>query len=1466
MKKFNTTDEIKIPEKLVDQVIGQEKAVNIIKKAARQHRNVMLIGEPGCLISDERIFLGNGAIAKIGELGNGHLEPINVKLIIGSGNKTDTATVFHAYKNQPLIEIITESGKSIKGTYNHPILTAERSWKRLDEIKVGDRVAVVSGIRCTITEYIKSGFKPIKRNGNGPKFWGRLPEKITPELGALFGYIIGDGWVNKNRERIGLVVSDDEKEILPVLASIITSNFGVEPRIYRRKPRHGRSMPLDYLEINNKDVYHNLKFLGEKRVPNLILMSGNEVASEFIKWLFTADGTVYDGGRGRRGINLKSVNLELLRDVQMMLLRFGIHSRILGIKAQGINNAPQLAIRRGYDIIKFKEKIGFACKKKIKALETLAKDAERFARVKKQRSERVVDVIIGDRADVFDVEVPVSHRFIANGIVTHNTGKTLLAQAIAELLPVTELEDVLVYRNVNDENHPIIKNVKTYDKVEPGKPLGDGQGRQIVQKEKIRSRINISGGKGSIVTPIITLLVIGLVIISLTGLIAGYELVLFGALILGILIFGSVIIFVTSFRRAGILPGAFDTNEPKLIVDNTGMTHAPFYDGTGARAGHLFGDVKHDPLQCIPKGEMVLAPNGNPINIEKLVDSYFPGDSEGEINIPGSAGLKVLGGYDSEFRLSAAAVRRLYRRRYNGDIIRIKTRSGSVIRMTPNHPIAFIDGFGSVDYIEAGGISKDTRIVIPSRIKNTAAKEMDDSMLIFIADLLADGYMGQRHIEFNLKRDFKIREITNDIKRLGYIPKIKIRPDGATCIQVNSVELCRTLFDMGIKEGKVKRIPDLVFGQEKQKIALFLSRFIAIDGYVNKSGQFEILNPKGMIEQIRSLLFILGINAKYRTRIDRGYGKEKRTIQHILRWNHFVWAQEYYSHTINPIHIDNLKVYLGATTFNKECYNDIVSVGFGTLDRIRTSFGMSKEAVHRDYWSINPSVRNHTNLTRSLLNKINDRFVEVGGLDDDTLRLKKLGEGDYASDEIVDIGIEKYDGFVYNMTTETGNYMVNFVLTHNSGGLGTPAHLRVEGGLIHKANKGVLFIDEVADIEAKSQQELLTAMQEKKYAITGQSEMSSGALVRTEPVPCDFLLVAAGNLQDIPKMHPALRSRIRGYGYEVYMDSTMPDTEQNREKIIRFIAQEVKKDGKIPPFGYEACMEILEEARRRSGRKGKLTLILRELGGAIRAAGDMAMEKERKIVTREDVIGALRITSPIEAQFVEQSLEYRKDYKIFKTSGYAIGRVNGLAIVGSSYLSAGIVLPIVAEVTKSSSKTEGKLIPTGKLGKIAKEAVKNISAVIKRHMNRDMASYDIHVQFLQTYEGVEGDSASISVAVAVISALEGIPVSQEVAMTGSLSVRGDVLPVGGITNKVRAAIEAGVTYVIIPESNAKDIYIDSKELKKVKVIPVRNIAEVLHYALKKSARRDQMVGKLRKYITNDSRERAPLVLEEADDK
>ena len=399
-----------------------------------------------------------------------------------------------------------------------------------------------------------------------------------------------------------------------------------------------------------------------------------------------------------------------------------------------------------------------------------------------------------------------------------------------------------------------------------------------------------------------------------------------------------------------------------------------------------------------------------------------------------------------------------------------------------------------------------------------------------------------------------------------------------------------------------------------------------------------------------------------------------------------------------------------------------------------------------------------------------------------------------------------------------------------SGGLGTPAFERLVPGMIHRANGGVLFIDEIATLKAHSQQELLTAMQEKKYPITGQSERSSGAMVRSEPVPCDFILIAAGNLETLKNMHPALRSRIRGYGYEVYMNDTMEDTTENRNKLMIFIAQEIKKDKKIPSFSNEAAHDIIQEARRMSGRSGKLTLHLRELGGLIRAAGDVALDENANLVERTHIIKAKKIAKTLEQQLADKYIENKKEYEVIIVEGNKVGRVNGLAVIGVGAALSGIVLPIESEVTPGGKKAE--FVATGKLGIIAKEAIKNVSAIILKLFGEDIKEkYDIYIQFLQTTEGVEGDSASIAVATAIISALKNIPIRQDTAMTGSLTVRGEVLAVGGVTQKVEAAINAGIKRVIVPKANEKDIIIPKNQLSKIQVIPVTHITEVLKASL-----------------------------------
>ena len=415
-----------------------------------------------------------------------------------------------------------------------------------------------------------------------------------------------------------------------------------------------------------------------------------------------------------------------------------------------------------------------------------------------------------------------------------------------------------------------------------------------------------------------------------------------------------------------------------------------------------------------------------------------------------------------------------------------------------------------------------------------------------------------------------------------------------------------------------------------------------------------------------------------------------------------------------------------------------------------------------------------------------------------------------------------------------------------SGGLETPAHDRVEAGAIHKANKGVLFIDEINTLRIESQQHLLTALQEGEFSITGQSERSSGAMVKTTPVPCNFVMIAAGNLDAVKGMHPALRSRIRGYGYEVYMRDSMQDTPENRRKIVRFVAQEVKKDEKIPHFTADAVEEIIREARRRSGRKGHITLMLRDLGGLIRVAGDVARAEASEYTTAKHVIEAKKMARSVEQQLTDQYLERRRDYQMFRNTGGEVGRVNGLAVMGDD---SGVVLPIVAEITPAQSKEEGRVIATGLLKEIALEAVQNVSAFIKKFSGEDITNKDVHIQFIGTYEGVEGDSASISIATAVISALEDVPVDQSVAMTGSLSVRGEVLPVGGVTPKVEAAAKAGITRILIPKDNEGDVLLEKQYQDTVQIIPVSSIGEVLENSLL-GRKRDGLLEHLKKFSIN----------------
>jgi ATP-dependent Lon protease len=211
--------------------------------------------------------------------------------------------------------------------------------------------------------------------------------------------------------------------------------------------------------------------------------------------------------------------------------------------------------------------------------------------------------------------------------------------------------------------------------------------------------------------------------------------------------------------------------------------------------------------------------------------------------------------------------------------------------------------------------------------------------------------------------------------------------------------------------------------------------------------------------------------------------------------------------------------------------------------------------------------------------------------------------------------------------------------------LGSQPYERVVAGAIHEAHEGVLFLDEISHLGA-IQRFILTAMQEKRSPISGRNPQSSGASVKVDAVPSDFILVGACNIQDLEQILSPLRSRINGDGYEVLVETTMEDNGLNRARLAQFIAQEISIDGRIPHASLAAIEDIIREARRRAktldGKENALTLRLRELGGLVRSAGDLAATNGDPLIVEKHVVAALRRSRTAEEQIRDRYGTYMK--------------------------------------------------------------------------------------------------------------------------------------------------------------------------------------------------------------------------------
>ena len=417
---------------------------------------------------------------------------------------------------------------------------------------------------------------------------------------------------------------------------------------------------------------------------------------------------------------------------------------------------------------------------------------------------------------------------------------------------------------------------------------------------------------------------------------------------------------------------------------------------------------------------------------------------------------------------------------------------------------------------------------------------------------------------------------------------------------------------------------------------------------------------------------------------------------------------------------------------------------------------------------------------------------------------------------------------------------------YQTGGLGTPEHQRVSAGDVHRASLGILYIDEVKNLEPEEAITLLTVLEDGQLPITLRGRLHGGdtaaMAVSTEPAPAITFLVGAGNFDSIGQIHPALMDRIYGYGKVVRMNNDMPNTVENRRKYVQFIAQEVNRFNLIP-FNRGACVEIMEEGRRRSNKKDALTTRFRPLISIIKTAATLAMNEGCKVVERRHVRESIeKHCKTIQRQILEHEMNERGKLLEIRPEGAKLGQIYGLAVVRDPYSGemTGNVLSVKANMVKRAElqrpyplKGYYKVTGVAKGQSFISDSVSKVRSVILQKYGIDIAQdYLTHIDFAQSY-GVDGPSAGVTMAILLCSLIEGKPVRQDVAVTGEINLGVgnsiQITAVGGVYEKIKAAEAWGFRKVVIPKKNYEHS-IDTKDYK-IQVVQAETLDDYLKECL-----------------------------------
>jgi ATP-dependent Lon protease len=353
-------------------------------------------------------------------------------------------------------------------------------------------------------------------------------------------------------------------------------------------------------------------------------------------------------------------------------------------------------------------------------------------------------------------------------------------------------------------------------------------------------------------------------------------------------------------------------------------------------------------------------------------------------------------------------------------------------------------------------------------------------------------------------------------------------------------------------------------------------------------------------------------------------------------------------------------------------------------------------------------------------------------------------------------------------------------------------------GLVTEAHGGVLFIDEIGELDSILQNKLLKVLEDKRVEFSSSyydpDDESTPKYVKylfDNGAPADFVLIGA-TTREPEEINPALRSRCT----EVYFE---PLSKKDIEKIVLNAAEKLNiyiEEGAaelISRYTIEGrkAVNILSDAygyalyNKKSKTKGKLTVKVKDI---------------------EEIISVSRLT-PYE--------QVNQDNK------YEVGHVYGLGVSG--YI--GSTIEIETAVFEAREKGAGQVRFNDTAGTMAKDSVFNAASVIRKLTDKDMKDYDIHVNVIGGGR-IDGPSAGAAITMCIVSALLNKPLRQDVAITGEISLRGKVKPVGGIFEKVYGARRKGINLVLVPQDNYKEVPLG---LSDIEVKAVSDIEELMRY-------------------------------------